>query len=608
MNGIQQRVATVLAALAAIGMLCVGTGASMPSSGAARPFQVSSPRATMPARGSTVSTAPTRVAYTWDPGYAGFSRGKLAFRTPDPNLTVCGHDTAGYPKLSIDPPAGASSPTSVALIPHCDVYGSGGMFVSVVWADVTIKTHGVWTVRVAWNGGIDRDSFAFVYAPNAPQITALAASRQVVSFKDCVNATTAPVTISWTTTNASTVTLSSPAGTQGVPASGSLPVAFPCDGLGHDYVLSASGLGGNTAKTLRVGFLPSTPQIIEFLSEPTSVSPRFCATAGPHQLKLSWRTVDASEVTITGPGFAVATNEPAGTRTFPFTCDGQPHDYTLTARGYLGTAAPTTARTVTVRQVGASVGAVCKYALSANHNWVPTTGVHVGLVSGSVIWLDPTGATMPSLPADFSPPGGTTLRAGPQPANVTLQAGSSQVRLDLTPGTQLQFGVPEDPWSWIELNGTGATLVRITNTPEPSPGIVHPGIPGPQGCVITDVATTFELQADPHALTVRAFQDSLEVGDRAANPGGKLPIETVSAGRVATINASGNPSSPARMTPADYQQIARRYGVKFPVPADLQTRGTNWWIWATIAAVMLIALGVGGLLVGRRRNRPTPSA
>jgi hypothetical protein len=587
-------VTTVVLLLAATGT------ASYPEAYAASLGQAPYPLATTPPRASTLSTAPQRVAYTWDPGYTAATTGSLRFRTPDQNLTVCGHDAPGYPKLAIDPPANAPARARVPLTQaHCNVYKSGIDFVSVVWADVTIQTQGTWTVRLTWNGGTDTDSFAFSYALNGPQITSLTSSRSSVSYKDCLSANPVPVTLAWKTANATSTSLTSPSGTQNVGPTGSRTVSFPCDGLGHDYVLSATGSSGSTAKTLHVGFRPSTPQVVDFASAPAAVSPRFCATAGPHQIVLSWRTVDSSEVMISGPGVGVTTNETTGSRAVTLPCDGQPHDFTLTARGYVGPSAPTSARTVTVRQVGAAIAAACKYAITDNHNWVHVGDVHVVAVSGAVTWVDPTGTAIPSIPAEYSPPGGTTVKAGTQASILSVRAGTSQVRFDLTPQTQLQFGVPEDPWSWVEVHESGTTLVRITNAPEPTPTTTQPAAPGPQGCVVTDVATAFELEAAPQSLTVRDFQDSVVVGDRAPNPDGKLRVETVTTGDRAIITAAGEPSSPARMKSGDYERIKTRYGIEFPMPAGPST-GPPWWIWVLVGATVILIVGIGAVFATRR--------
>jgi hypothetical protein len=582
--------------------ICIAVGGEI-AAAVGVPRQASSfPLVTTPGRDATVAAAPTRVAYTWDPGYSVASTSKLSFRTPDRNVTVCGHDTAGYPRLAIDPPAGTGN-GRVGLAAHCDVYASGGQFVSVVWADVSIKTTGVWTVRVEWGGGADRDAFAFSYSPSLPRITSLTSNVGTVSYKSCVGVPTAQVTLTWQTVGAASVSLASPAGSETVPAAGSRAMRFPCDGLGHDYVLSATGVAGTVGKPLHIGFAASTPQVLEFRAEPTNVSSRFCQTPGVHEISLVWRTAEASQVTLVGPGFSVTTQEAAGSRRFALPCDGQAHDYALVVRGILGPNAPGAARSVTVRQLGTAAAAACKYAPSTPNAWVPVAGVRLVASNGPRTWLDPTGAPIPGVAPGFSPPGGSVLRAGPQRASVTVSTTNTQVRLDLTPGSQLQFGVPEDPWSWVELSN-GATLVRITNTPEPSPTVAPPPVtPGPQGCVVSDVATSFELEGQQGDLVVRDFRDSLEVGDRAANPGGKPPVLALTAGHFTTVSLGGRPSASALMSPTDYQRLRSRYGVKFAVPSEVRGGGTPWWVWVAIAVGVVVAFGAVLAVAARRRPR-----
>lgn len=144
-----------------------------------------------------------------------------------------------------------------------------------------------------------------------------------------------PVTLTWSTTNATSVTIDNGVGK--VSASGSTTVN-PSSSV--TYTLTATGSGGTVTKTAAVTVTmpaPGAPTIQQFTATPANIN------AG-QTVTLTWSTTNATTVTIDN---GVGTVKPSDSTTVkPLSSV----TYTLTATGPGGTATATTAVAVTVPQ------------------------------------------------------------------------------------------------------------------------------------------------------------------------------------------------------------------------------------------------------------------
>jgi PKD repeat protein len=136
------------------------------------------------------------------------------------------------------------------------------------------------------------------------------------------------VTLTWQTTNATTVTISGIAGN--LPANGSQQVTPQS---ATTYTLTASGAGGIATATAPVDVTPPPPPTATLTANPTTVQAGVSTT-------LTWQTTNATAVIISGIGNVATSGSeqvtPASTTT-----------YTLTATGTGGTATAAAQVTVT---------------------------------------------------------------------------------------------------------------------------------------------------------------------------------------------------------------------------------------------------------------------
>lgn len=138
-------------------------------------------------------------------------------------------------------------------------------------------------------------------------------------------------TLSWTTTNATSVSIGGVAGAQ--PANGSVSVSPAAT---TTYTLTATGPGGTATATATVTVSAAVPTVVSFGASPSTI------TAGESST-LSWTTTNATSVSISGltgtqPASSSVSVSPTATTT-----------YTLTATGPGGTATATTQVTVGTR-------------------------------------------------------------------------------------------------------------------------------------------------------------------------------------------------------------------------------------------------------------------
>jgi len=262
------------------------------------------------------------------------------------------------------------------------------------------------------------DDFVLSYA--TPAVTLFTATPSVITAGSSS-------TLSWTTTNASSVTISGVAGTQ--PANGSISVT-PANTA--TYTLTATGAGTGTASaTTTVTVNPASPKVVSFVATPSTVIAGQSST-------LSWTTTNATSVTISGLSGTQAANgstsvTPVNTAT-----------YTLTATGAGGTATATA--TVTVNPASPKVV-----------SFVATPATVIVGQSFTLSWTT-TNATSVTISGV----------AGPQPANGSL----SVTPASTTTYTLTATGAGGTATATTSVNVTSAPLGRHrTVRPPPSPVI-----------------------------------------------------------------------------------------------------------------------------------------
>ena len=179
-------------------------------------------------------------------------------------------------------------------------------------------------------------------------------------------------TISWSTTNATAVSISGPS-LNASAAGGAQNVSGLLAGT-HTFTLTAQGPGGPISRTAIVTVNPVAPTV----SAAISASPT-TATA-PDSTTLTWSTANATAVSVSGPG--LASGAANGTQTVTGLAAGT-HVFTLTAQGNGGPLTRTATVTVTAPAgVTASMSvspATMNVGGTATLTWSTTnaTSVHV---------------------------------------------------------------------------------------------------------------------------------------------------------------------------------------------------------------------------------------
>lgn len=175
-----------------------------------------------------------------------------------------------------------------------------------------------------------------VAAENVPQVSSFTASPTSI-------ASGQTVTLTWATTNATSVTITATAGASTRPittssqASGSVTDAPT---VNTTYTATATGPGGNSTPVSVSVQIAAAPQITQFIANPTSVSAGQTTT-------LTWATTGATSINITPPipfGDDQGPLPTSGSAVVPVS---QTTTYQLTATGIAGTAGPQSV-TVTV--------------------------------------------------------------------------------------------------------------------------------------------------------------------------------------------------------------------------------------------------------------------
>jgi cell wall-associated NlpC family hydrolase len=188
------------------------------------------------------------------------------------------------------------------------------------------------------------DNFAFGSAGHAPLVNAFTASPSTITAGQSS-------TLSWTTTNATTVSISGVTGTQ--PANGSVSVSPTTT---TTYTLTATGSGGTASATATITVNPvTTPTVISFVGNPSTITVGQSST-------LSWATMNSTTVSISG----VAGTQPANGSVL--VSPTATTTYALTATGSGGTSTATMATlTVTVTSLGPVAATLARQVVGGDY-------------------------------------------------------------------------------------------------------------------------------------------------------------------------------------------------------------------------------------------------
>ncbi len=254
------------------------------------------------------------------------------------------------------------------------------------------------------------------------------------------------VTLAWTTTNASTVSINNGVGT--VAASGSMTVSPSAT---TQYTLTATGSGGTVTSATTVTVQAAAAPTATLSASPTTITAGSSAT-------LTWTTTGATTVSIDqGVGTVAASGS---MKVSPSTTT----QYTLTATGSGGTV--TSVASVTVQPAAAPPTATLSASpttitagSSATLTWTTANATAVSINNGvgtvavsGTVKVSPTATTQYTLTATGS--GGTVTSV----ATVTVQGGAPTATLSASPTTITSGNSATLTWTT-----TNATAVSINN-------------------------------------------------------------------------------------------------------------------------------------------------
>ncbi len=335
-----------------------------------------------------------------------------------------------------------------------------------------------------------------------------------ISISPATGTEPASATVTWTTSDASLVTVSGP-GLSTVAASGSQLLTGLAAGT-HTYTLTAQGNGGPVTRTAAI-----TVAAVGSVSATISASPT--ASIAPGSTTLTWSSTDATSVLVNGPG--LTSTAASGSQTITGLAAGT-HDYTITAQGPNGPATQTATLAV-------SAAATVAGAISAS----PTTGLAPG--STTLTW-----STSSASSVAVSGPGlSSTATAGSQ--TVTgLAAGTHTFTLTAQgPGGPITRTATYTVSAAVSVSGTiavspttttapGAATVTWSTTNATSVVVSGPGV---ANGAASGSATVTGLSAGTHTFTLTA-----------QGPGGPITqTATLTVSAAATVSGSivANPTT-----------------------------------------------------------------
>ncbi|MGB7761734.1 MAG: OmpA family protein [Bryobacteraceae bacterium] len=328
-----------------------------------------------------------------------------------------------------------SGATTVSISPGIGTVAANG--------SITVSPATTTTYTISATGGDGNTVTAAV------QVTVGAVTAQIVRFSVSPSsiAIGGQATLSWTTTNATTVSISQGIGS--VAANGSTTVSPAATTV---YTISATGTDGNTVTaTVQVTVGAVTAQILRFTASPSTI-------AEGAQSTLSWTTSNATTVSIS-PGIgAVAANgsttvSPAVTTTYTISvtgADGKTVTSPVTVT-VSGSAIPQIVTFVATPQtVSPGQSTQICWQVTGATNISITPGVGNNLNANACATVTPSATTTYTLTA--------TNAVGQVQGNLTVNVGTVQIlSFQANPVSSTAAGAPV-VLSWTTTNATSVVL------------------------------------------------------------------------------------------------------------------------------------------------------
>ncbi len=273
-------------------------------------------------------------------------------------------------------------------------------------------------------------------------------------------------TLTWTTTNATSVQLSPGVSAPNTP-SGEVTVSPTAT---TTYTLMATGPGGTSTATVTVTVMPAAaPQITAFTANPTTVAAGGLTT-------LSWTTTGTNSVSISPSVSDPTENGPLPTSGSVAVAVNSTTTYTLTATGANNQTATATV-TVTVSAVVPTITLTSNTTSvippdSALLSWTSQNATSIAITGsdGSNLgtFTNPDGNLVVSPTATTTYTATATSAAGSATSSVTITvpaAGTLAVTLAANPPT-----ISPGQSSSLHWNSQNAVSVAVNGTPEPTSG------------------------------------------------------------------------------------------------------------------------------------------
>jgi hypothetical protein len=279
-----------------------------------------------------------------------------------------------------------------------------------------------------------------VVAPSAAQVVRFAASPSTI-------AAGGQSTLSWSTTGASSVSISPTVGTVG--ANGSTTVS---PATTTSYTISATGSDGKTVTAVATVTVTATAaQIVRFAASPSTI-------AMGAQSTLSWTTSGASSVSISPTVGTVSANgsttvSPASTTSYTITATGS-DGKTVTAVATVtvtGSAIPQiVVFTATPQTISAGQSSKICWQVTGSTNISIAPSIGSGLNANDCATVTPSSTTTYTLTA--------TNAIGQVQGNVTVNVGNVQIlSFQTSPAFSQVAGAPVT-LSWTTANATSVVL------------------------------------------------------------------------------------------------------------------------------------------------------
>ncbi|HEV7485820.1 MAG TPA: hypothetical protein VGQ65_09060 [Thermoanaerobaculia bacterium] len=307
-------------------------------------------------------------------------------------------------------------------------------------------------------------------------------------------------TLTWTSTNATSVSIDNGVGSQALNGSVSVSPASTTT-----YTLTASGPGGPTTKTATVT-VTQPPPTATFSASPTSINAGQSST-------LTWSTTNATSISIDNgvgskPASGTASVTPASTTTYTLTVTGPGGTITKTATVTVVQPPPTISFSATPSNIAAGQSSALVWSTTNATSVTIDNGVGAQPVSGSVT-VSPVSTTTYTLTA--TGPGGTltsqaTVTVSNRPS-IAFVASPPQVVSGSS--STLTWLVTNSTSVSID-NGIGAQAASGTTTVSPSQTTTYTLIAtGPGGTSTASATVTIVV---PPTITFTATPSVISAG------------------------------------------------------------------------------------------------